>query len=283
MPFPDPAWLDAQYDARAASPDHPASFARWAAASDAARAQLPARLDLRYGAGPKQLADCFDADRPDAPVFVFVHGGYWRGSDKSLYAFVAPVFVRAGAHVVLVDYDLCPAVTIDDIAREIDEAIDWIALRYGARTRIVVSGHSAGGHLAAWALSGAGRSDTGGDVGRRASNPVDAALGISGLYDLEPLRHTPFLAADLRLTESSAERLSPANRPPPRGRRFVAVVGGDESDEFIRQSEHLARRWGPEIVPVCERIPRRRHFDILDDLANPDARLHALARSLLRE
>ncbi len=270
-----PAWLDAQYDARAANPDHPAVFARWAQASATARAAsgAGAELDLRYGPAPLQTADWFAAADPRAPVFVFVHGGYWRGSDKSLYSFIAPAFVRAGASVVLPNYDLCPAVTIEAIAREMEEAIDWIAGRAPQAPRVVLGGHSAGAHLAAWLLAD-------GETGR--GERVQAGLGISGLYDLEPIRHVPSLAPDLRLDREMAARLSPVNHPPPPPDAvFDVFVGGDESDEFRRQSALLAQRWGPRAVPVCETIAGRRHFDVLDDLADPGGRLFAAAMELL--
>lgn len=274
----DPAWLDAQYDARAANPDHPAIFARWSEASAAAHSELRGdrnlrvEPDLRYGAGPLQTADWFAAADPRAPVFVFVHGGYWRGSDKSVHSFVAPALVRAGATVVLPNYDLCPAVTMETITREIGEAIDWVAGRAPQASRVVVGGHSAGAHLAAWVLA------TSFD-GARPS--VSGALGISGLYDLEPIRHVPSLASDLRLDALSARQLSPVERRPPAGAVFHAFVGADESDEFRRQSMLLAQRWGGQAVPVCKTIEGRRHFDILDDLANPEGRLFASAMELL--
>jgi len=279
----DPAWLDEQYDARAASPDHPAIFARWAQASAAARAGARVEgashvaLDLRYGPGSLQTADWFAAADPRAPMLVFVHGGYWRGSDKSLYSFIASPFVRAGASVVLLNYDLCPDVTIETIVREIDDAIDWIAGRAPSASRIMVSGHSAGGHLAAWMLACRnGRSEKALDTAR-----VESGLGISGLYDLEPIRRVPSLAPDLRLDHAAARRLSPVNYPAPADAVFHAFVGGDESDEFHRQSALLAQRWGPQAVPVCEMIAGRRHFDVLEELADPGGRLFASAKELL--
>jgi arylformamidase len=279
----DPAWLDAQYDARAASPEHPAIFERWSATSAAARAEVHAEVDLRYGPGPLQTADWFAAPDPRAPVLVFVHGGYWRGSDKSLYSFLAPALVRAGATVVLPNYDLCPAVTIDAIVHEIEEAIDWVIGRAPGASRIVVSGHSAGGHLAACVLAaGEGeREKRKGKQPARLRSRCTTGLGISGLYELEPIRQVPFLAADLRLEAEAAARLSPVNRPPPTGAVFHAFVGADESDEFRRQSTLLAQRWGRRTVPVCATIGGRRHFDVLDDLADRGGDLFASAMELL--
>ena len=109
---------------------------------------------------------------------------------------------------------------------------------------------------------------------------VRSALSISGVFDLEPLRRTPFLQGDLRLTPQSVERLSPARFPAPEGRLF-ATVGADESDEFLRQNRMIQDAWGMRAVPVCESIPDTHHLNVLHELADPHARLHRLALHLL--
>lgn len=280
MSAPDPAWLDAQYNNRARIPEHPQIFERWTDASALARARSLCLLDLPYGAAASETLDVFPAARNGAPVLVFIHGGYWRALDKRDVSFVAPAFLEAGAMVVLPNYALCPAVTIDHIALQLTQALAWTwrhaAEHGGDPSRIVVAGHSAGGHLAAmllacqWARVGA---DLPPDL-------VAAALSVSGLFDLEPLRHTPFLAQDLRLTAASVARLSPAAWPAPRG-PLVAVVGGDESQEFLRQNELIRRAWGAGVVPVCEAIPGTNHLTVMHDLADTGARLHRLALGLL--
>lgn len=281
MNEPDPAWLDAEYDARSANPEHPAIFARWADTSAHARASTPCWTDLRYGDGPLQTADWFVAAHGDGPVLVFLHGGYWRSSDKSLFSFVAPAFVDAGVSVVIPNYDLCPAVTLEEIVLQTTQALRWLHGELGERggdpRRVVVSGHSAGAHLAAMLLMCNWK-----QIDRRLpARWISRALAISGLYDLEPLRRAPFLARDLRLAAPDTQRLSPARLPAPEDAVLHAVVGAVESSEFIRQTQLIAERWGPHAVPVCELVARRRHFDIVDDLAAPDGRIHALARGLL--
>lgn len=276
----DTNWLEEQYDNRARVKDHARYFARWAETSARARSLLGGEVDVAYGADPAERLDVFPAAAPGAPVLVFIHGGWWRSLDKSDHSFVAPAFVRAGACVVVPNYGLCPAVTIETIALQSARALAWVwrhAARYGGDpARIVVVGHSAGGHLAAMLLSCRWKT-VGDDLPPRL---VAGAASLSGVFDLEPLRHTPFLQTDLRLTPAAVRRLSPAFFPRPRG-PLHALVGGDESDEFIRQNRLIRDQWGPSTVPVCEVIAGRNHFDIVEDLADPGRRVHQLARQLL--
>jgi arylformamidase len=276
----DPQWLDAQYNNRARIPDHPELFARWRQASVSARSGLRSRLDVAYGAEPAQTLDVFPADQPGAPVLVFIHGGYWRSLDKADHSFIAPSFVADGATVVVPNYSLCPAASIEDIALEMTQVLAWVhrsAASFGADpARIALAGHSAGGHLAAMLLCCRWK-----DVDAALPLlPLLGALSISGLYDLEPLRHTPFIQADLGLTPRSANRLSPAFFARPR-RPLYAVAGGAESDEFLRQNLLIRDQWGPTAVPVCETLAGANHLDILHNLADPQGRLHNLALRLL--
>lgn len=276
----DPAWLDAQYNNRARIADHAQIFERWSNASALAREQSDCALDLPYGSGPNETLDVFRTDRPDAPVFVFIHGGYWRAMDKRDLSFVAPALVDGGALVVVPNYALCPAVTIEQITLQLVQALAWTyrhAREHGGDPRrIVVGGHSAGGHLAAMMLSCQWKR-----VARDLpADLVKSALSISGLFELEPIRHTPFLAPDLRLTAASAKRLSPALMPAPQG-TLAALVGGDESEEFLRQNTLIRQAWGEAAVPVCEAIPGTNHLTVLHDLADAGSRLHRVARGML--
>jgi arylformamidase len=276
----DPVWLETQYNNRARVPEHGAIFERWRAASALARQAGAAHLDIAYGPGDKQTLDLFPTAAPNAPVLVFVHGGYWRSLDKADQSFVAPAFTAAGAMVVVPNYGLCPAVTIEQIALQTAAALAWIwrnAARFGGDPRrIVVVGHSAGGHLAAMLLSCRWKQVD----AELPAQLLSGALSISGLYDLEPLRHTPSLQADLRLTPASVRRLSPAFFPRPRSPLY-SVVGANESDEFLRQNRLIRDVWGPTAVPVCETVVGRNHFDVLTELADPASRLHGLALRLL--
>jgi arylformamidase len=276
----DADWLDRMYNNRALVPAHAEHFARWAALSaDAVRSETR-ELDLRYGGGQNQHLDVFSTDRPDAPVLVFIHGGYWRSLDKKDHAFIAPAFTRKGVCVVIPNYALAPAVTIPQITMQMVQAVAWtyrnIAKRGGDPNRITVAGHSAGGHLAAMMLACAWpmfAADLPADL-------VKNALSISGLHDLEPISHTPFLK-NVNLTPEHVRLASPALLPAPARGELAAVAGGDESEEFHRQVQLIRDAWGPERVPVAEMLPGLNHFSVLEAFAQPGHRLHGIAMELL--
>ncbi len=291
----DPAWLESQYNNRLLVPEHAAIMANWTAASKLVlQQQDSAQLDVPYGdgdgdgAGASETLDIFAptaargaGSGSGAPVMVFIHGGYWRALDKRDHAFVAPAFNAAGALVVVPNYALCPAVSIEHICLQMARALLWVwrnAARLGGDpARIMVAGHSAGGHLAAMLLSCRWK-----ELDATApAQLLTGALSISGLFDLEPLRHTPFLNQDLKLTPASVARLSPAFFPRPKAGKLYATVGLEESSEFLRQSRLIREVWGPTAVPVCETLPRANHFNVLTQLVNPAGRLHHLALRLL--
>jgi len=282
----DARWLDQQYDNRARVPGHRRILANWAEASALVRAQAPqALLDLPYGQGLAETLDVFAptgaVPAAGAPVLVFIHGGYWRALDKRDFSFVAPAFNAAGALVLVPNYALCPAVGIEHIVLQMALAVRW-AVQHAAEhggdpTRVALVGHSAGAHLAAMLLCCRWRELD----DALPAQPVAGALAISGVYDLEPLRRTPALQADLRLTPASVARLSPAFFARPKGPKLMAVAGLDESEEFLRQNALIRDVWGPTAVPVCETLPGANHFDVLHALVDPQGRLHELALRLL--
>lgn len=280
----DPAWYDAQYNNRARIPGHPAILAHWAEASAQALAASDGMQTHAYGPDATELLDLYPAHGGDAPapVLVYLHGGYWRALGRRDQAFIAPPFTSAGTLVVVPDYALCPAVTIGHIVDQLRRAIGWVhrhaAAHGGDPSRIVVAGHSAGGHLAAMLLA----TDWPAQPGGLPRGTVRHALALSGIFELEPLRHAPFLSADLRLDAPTAMALSPALLPPPPpGHTLVALVGALESGEFLRQNALIAERWGTAAVPVCETVPGCNHMDVLHTLADTSARPHRLLTDLL--
>jgi arylformamidase len=282
------AQLEAQYNNRALVADSARILAGWAERSAQVRAAYgsAAMLDMRYGRGRNQTVDVFPSDHVNAPILVFIHGGYWRALDKSDHSFIAPAFhaypheggVR-GAHVVVPNYALCPQVRIADIALQMVQLVLWVrdhAPRWQADARhVVLVGHSAGAHLAAMLLACDWKS-----LGC-ATPPVTRALGLSGVYDLRPLVGLPFLQSDLRLTDAEAERVSPALWPAPKGVRFIAQVGGKESAEFRRQNRLIGQAWGAAAVPVCEEIAGFDHFTVLESLVQEGGVAHGAALRLL--
>ncbi len=276
-----PAFVEREYNNRAACPDHPWWFAEYARRSAAAYAQLLVRRDLRYGAGAKETLDLFLPQGAARGTFVFLHGGYWRALDKSDFAFVAAPFVAQGVAVANVNYDLCPEVAVADIVAECVRAVGWIA-REGARhgadaRRLVVGGHSAGGHLAAMMLCTDWRAQG------FAGPPLHAAVTLSGLHDLTPLPLFSF-NADLRLDEDTARALSPALLPVTMVAPLIVAVGGAETGEFLRQARLLWEIW-PAHRPAGAAgplvLPGKHHFSVVADWADPDSELTRSTLALL--
>lgn len=258
----DPKNIDweAEYNNRALVPDHPAVMQRWRETAEAARAAHPP-LEIAYGRGPREMMDLFSAGDA-APVAVFLHGGYWQALDKSWFSGLAPALLAQGVSLAVPSYDLCPAVRLGAILRQVRVAVETVRERTGARP--VVFGHSAGGHMAACMLS----------EGR-----ASAAVAISGVFDLAPLIPTSLnKALDLDAREAAA--LSPIHWPVPNGSTpggtvLDCLVGADESPEFLRQSRMMADLWAANGVETrYEALPGLNHFTVLDPLfvASPTSR-----------
>jgi len=273
-----PAGLaEREYNLRAAFADHPQWFARWAAQSVAARQRLAASLDLRYGSGPRQTIDLFPSTHPRGAL-LFIHGGYWRALDKSEHSFVAPPLVANGIGVAVMNYDLCPQVSIARIVDQCREGVAWLRRegpRYGVPAqRLVVAGHSAGGHLAAMLVAT--------DWAARGLPALAAAVAVSGVFDLLPLLQVSF-NADLQLDAAQARALSPIHLQPTPAVPLLIAAGADETREFIRQSWLLWERWpacrppgrdGPLLIAACH------HFSVLSELGDPKSDLARAVQSL---
>jgi arylformamidase len=265
-------FVEREYNLRAAFPDHPRWFARWAEESATARARLEGFLDVRYGTGPKQTIDLFPA--PNARgTLLFIHGGYWRALDKSDHSFVASALVARGIGVAVINYDLCPDVGIARIVAECREGLAWLrreGLRLGLATeRLVVAGHSAGGHLVAMLFA------TDWTEYGLPNHTLAGGVAISGVFDLEPLVQVSF-NADLKLDVARARALSPIRLRPRAGVPLLLAAGANETSEFIRQSWLLWEQW-PECRPRGRHgpliVPERHHFSVLSELGDPESTL----------
>ncbi len=281
----DGAWHDRMYNNRALVPEFAMHFARWREASQDTREAHRCFQDVAYGSGQNESLDIFPSQTPPqgkgAPVVIFIHGGYWRSLDKSEHSFVVPPFTAQGACVLVPNYALCPAVTIPDIVMQMVKATAWAyrnVHRFGGDpSRISVIGHSAGGHLATMMLA----CDWQAYDKTLPKHLVHKAMSMSGLYELESVRATPFLTDSLRLTESDAVKVSPAWMPAPQKGSLSTVVGALESEEFLRHNRLIQKSWGNKVVPVCEDIPGTNHFSILEELSFPGSRVQTLASQLL--
>jgi arylformamidase len=255
--------LEAQFALRKRHPERTAVYADFASRSEAFRASARAVLDVRYAAGPRCCLDVFPA-AAGAPVFVFIHGGYWRALDRKMFAFLAEPFQAAGITVVMPSYDLAPAVQVADILAEMRAAVAWAVAKL-APSRLVVGGHSAGGHLAAMlAIEQAERGDTG---------PISALVGVSGAFDLVPLLRTS-INHDVNLTRADAEQMSPLHRlaalpATAKLMPLLAVVGGGETDGFKAWTHDFYRAWRDRGAPGTAIEPDGlTHFTILEPLAD---------------
>lgn len=252
--------LAAQYNNRDLVPDHPAIIAKWNEDAALYRASASWDCDVAYGARPRNRYDVFYPQGGfRAPLVVFIHGGYWRSLDKSAFSHMAAGANAHGLTVAVPTYSLCPETTVPDIIDEMRQCV--LALHRRFPGPLIISGHSAGGHLAAamaatdWLQFGV------------SPTLIKALFAISGLFDLRPLMATP-INDDLRLTAQTAAIASPLLWPMPVRIPVDCWVGGDESNEFKRQSQSLTAAWaGLGLAVRHAEVPGRNHFNVPNDLA----------------
>lgn len=263
------AELDAAYDNTNAVADSGERREAWIARSDAFRKRHAEGLDLAYGPRPRNKIDLFRCGAAKAPLFAFIHGGYWQRNAKETFACMAAGPLANGMDAAFIGYTLCPEATLSEIVDEIAAAVRWLRRdgpRHGVgEGRLVVSGWSAGGHLTATTL---------------AMDEVDAGLAISGIYDVEPCRLN-YLNDKLRLTAEEAAKTSPLLHLPKKSAPVVLAYGTGELPELQRQSVayHDARRaagLSSELLPLAG----LNHFSIMDELEKPDGVLARAAHKL---
>jgi len=276
----DVAYWEAQYNNRAAFPDFQQYFDRWAARSEETRRSMRCHLDVPYGSHAMEKLDIFVPKGASRACLMFIHGGYWRALDKKEHSFVAAELVKQGVTVAVTNYALCPAVTVEDIVRQIVQACAWLhrnAFNFGAPMgRLYVSGHSAGGHLTAMAMAALF------PVFQRdlPKKVVRGGLAISGVYDLQDIVNVPSVNTDVRLEPAQAARVSPLAYPPATDAPLYLAVGGKELPPFRDQQSALAAKW-KKVVAAQVPCPNDHHFSILDGLADPSSALFKSAMKLV--
>ena len=245
--------------------------AGWTRRGEAIRKLSGARLDVRYDDGPRHRVDVFSCARTGAPTLVYIHGGYWQMNDKEPYAFLGESLLPAGFNLALVEYTLAPAARLDQIVSEVRRGVAWVIEHAkeigGDPARVYVSGHSAGGHLTAMAMT---------------DPRVAGGVAISGIYDLEPIRLN-YLNEKLGLDAAEEDRNSPIRHLPARAAPLVVTVGLGELPELVRQSEEFAAAWKRSglrgtYLPVA----KHDHFSVLEELARPDGVIFGALRELAR-
>src|ERR1700692_3255692 len=242
--------------------------AGWEQRSAEIRARYPDHIDLRYGPRERNRIDFLKA-RAKAPTLLFIHGGYWQSRAKEVFTVMAEGPMAHGINVALIGYTLAPEATLDEIVAEIFAGIDFLAQQLpalgGDAGRIAVSGWSAGGHLTSMALS----------------HPREGAgLGISGIYDLEPIRHS-YLNVKLGLDEAMSRRNSPVMQAGGAIKPLSLVVGSAELPLLRKQTADFAGHRARYGLPVTYgEIPGANHFTIMTELMSPAGRITTLIRQL---
>ncbi len=273
-------WLEREYNARAAIPDHPQIFARWAEQGAQARRRRAGLIDVPYGDGEGERVDFFPTVHRSSPLLVFIHGGYWRSLDKSDFSWIAPPFLDAGVAVAFLNYGLAPRLRIADMVRQQLKALAWLYSRAEElgfdRARIVVGGHSAGGHLTAMMMAALWPEFD----STLPADLVKAGVAISGLYDLEPLVALPFINTDLRLDVAEARSVSPIHLPPATSAPLMTAVGALESSEFKRQTQLIHSAWPHNAREELE-VAGANHLTVCDALAEPESALFRAMLSLI--
>jgi arylformamidase len=270
--------LEYQYNPRVSVPEFPQLAKQRSAASRKARETLKSFLDVPYGDTPRQTLDIFPPDRPNGPVLLFIHGGYWRSGSKEDNCGFVPTFVNRGVTVVVIEYDLCPDVTVTEIVRQTRAAIAWTyrnIVRYGGNpSRLYVSGHSAGGHLTAMALARNWEKEG------LPRDLIKGAVPTSGVYDLDMvMRVSP--NEQIRMTPEIANENSPFLHPPRPICPVIVAVGGAEPRGWQQMSEDYFDLCTSQGLS-CEYlvVPGANHYTLSNHLADPDS---PLARAMLKQ
>lgn len=226
--------IDAQYNIGASMPGWESWLTTYATDSEQTRSTLDCVLDVPFGPTLVENLDIFPSAQANSPVLAFIHGGYWRALSSKEHSFVARSFVEQGITVAVINYALCPTVSIAEISRQCRAAVAWLHRHAGEYNgdgdKIFVSGHSAGGHLTATVCSTDWQSDYG-----LPNDFIKGGIPISGIFDLQPMRYS-YLQPVLMLDDETIKRYSPCQNLPEHGPPLLLSVGEKESSEFHRQA-----------------------------------------------
>jgi len=267
--------LSVAYDNRATFGAWQATIEKGVALSKPVRARAEALLRTTYGATPRSVANVYPAPTPGSPVLVFIHGGYWRSLEMEMLDFVLAPYLDRGVAGINLEYDLAPAVSLSGIVTQINAAVRWVASNAAAwngdPSRIVVAGHSAGGHLAVM-------------TGLEKSPAVRHVVSVGGVYDLEPVRRS-VINQDLRMSEDEACAQSPIHRANGQSVPFSLFCGEGELPEFRRQQRAFAAALDSRGMAFsAAELPGHDHFSAVFDLATPGAApFETLMASLQRD
>jgi len=238
----------------------------WQAKSAAFRENLPAArqfIGLAYGSHPREVFDLFLPKGPPHGVLVFIHGGYWISLDQTIWSHLAEGPLAHGWAVAMPGYRLCPDVSIAEITKSMVQAVASIAIKVAGE--IIISGHSAGGHLAARLACD--------DISLPVALRVRRYASLSGVHDLRPLTRTD-MNADLKLDLASAAAESPALKTPRANTELLAWVGAEERPEFLRQNRLIANIWrGAFASTTCVEAKGHNHFSVIGAMESPDSPL----------
>ena len=272
----EPSWPDKQYLPSLSIPDADEIFESWKLRAATTRAKLPFTAEIAYGPHPRETLDFYPTTNAQGCI-IYIHGGYWLEFSKNETSWVADGFVEQGLSVALINYPLCPEVTIGDIRKSCIKAFVHLyqnVLSAAEQRAVVVTGHSAGGYLAAAHLTEDWAAHS------LPQNPIAGVLALSGVFDMEPLRETS-LNIDLRLDAAQAKALNLNTMQLHAASTLILAVGQNESAEFHRQSTELAKSW-TRLSPQLIGVPAANHYTIVDDLASPIGQLNKLAVAMAR-
>lgn len=254
-------WSD-EYDNVGHIPDAMGFIEKWPKLAEAFREKADLQINIPYENRERNLFDMFHPQGAARGLFIFVHGGYWLRFDKSFWSYLAAGPLGRNFAVAMPSYTLCPNARISDITKEITASIEAAAERMGGP--IILCGHSAGGHLVTRQIC----EDT--LLDETVLGRIQKVISISGVHDLRPILQ---IAQNdtINLNEDEAIRESPALLKPYPGIPVNCIVGSDERPEFVRQNDLLANIWrGMGVATTSRHVSGKHHFDVIDDLINPD-------------